>query len=443
MKLCLVALLLAVSSPAARAADPFAAARVSTLPNGLTVLLAPDSTATSVGIGVWVRAGSRYESPGATGATHLMERLMFMGTPKAGPGEYARRVQAEGGSFSAFTAADHTCFESDVPPAALETVLRLEADRLAALEMSPQRLEVARRTVQDERRGRADQTAVGRAVRLLYATAYAGHPYGVPVVGADEDVDRITLRQVQAYRAARYVPGRMLVTVAGAIDPVAALAAVKRTLGALPGGAVAPERPAAVPALVTRRAHVSQEAAAQVVAVGWRTPPAADPDAPALEALARVLAAGPSSRAPRLLVRAEGAPCLAAQGALDLRAAGGLLYVVTSVAPSSDTSRVELAVDELANALVREAVSADELEAAKRQIEADLLFAWQSPAGVSRALGESWLASGDALGPARRLERVRALTPADLQRVAARVLVPGGRVVVTLVPSARNLGGSR
>ncbi len=440
MKVHLVALLLAALPTAASAADPFAGARTVPLPNGLTVLLAPDSTAVSVGVGVWVRAGSRFESAGTAGITHLIERLMFMGTAKAGPGQFARRVQAEGGNAGAFTAADHTCFETVVPPAALETVLRLEADRFAALDLTQPKLDAARRTLLDQSRGRADQTGVGRALKLLYATAFAGHPYRFPVAGLDDDLRGLTLKQVQAYRAARYVPGRMVVTLAGRFETASALAAVKRTLGALPGAALAPER-AAAPGAGERRASVIAEATLPVLAMGWRTPPLADADTPALEVLARVFAAGGSSRIQRLLVRADSGSCVMAQGTLDARAAGGLLYALASPRPGVDTSRVERELTAAAAALTREPVSEAELEAGKRQVEADLLFSWQTPAGVGRELGAAWLATGDARAPAQRLERVRAVTAADLQRVAARVLVPAGRTVTWISPATRSEEG--
>lgn len=435
MKVFVLALLLAALPAPARAVNPFAAARVTTLPNGLSVLVAPDSTAQSVAIGVWVRAGTRHESAGTTGMTHLIERLMFTGTPRVGPGEYGRRLQAEGGTFSATSSADHTRFDVTVPPAALESALRLEADRLANLAISAPELDRAKRRTRDERRSRADQTPIGRLLRMLYGTAWAGHPYAAPVVGAEEDLDRVTLRGVQAYRAERYVPGRTLVTVTGRCDAAGALAAVRRTLGALPGRALAPDPVPPLPGAGERRARGVVDAQTALIAVGWRTPGQGDPDAAALEALARVFAAGGTSRLHTSLVRAAGAPCLLAQGGLDVRVLGGLLHVIAAPAPGADSARVERGILEAADALVREPVGAEELEAVKHQIELETLTRWQTPAGAGAACGESWLAQGDARAPLRRLERVRALTPADLQRAAARVFGADSRTVVWAVPA--------
>jgi zinc protease len=443
MKVLVLALLLTAMPVAARAADPFAAARVTTLPNGLSVLIAPDSTAQSVGLGVWVRAGTRHELAGSTGVTHLIERLMFTGTLKVGPGEYGRRLQAEGGAFSAFSSADHTCFEVTVPPSGLESALRLEADRFANLAISAAELDRVKRLTRDERRTRADQTAVGRVLRMLYGTAWSGHPYAAPVVGADEDLDRITLKQLQAYRADRYVPGHMLVTVMGRVEPAAALDAVRRTLGALPGRAFAPDPAPPLPPSGERRARGSVDAQTPLLAVGWRVPALGDADAAALEALARVFASGAGSRIQASMVRAAGAPCALAQGGLDVRALGGLLYVIGAPLPGVDSARVERGILEAADALVNAGVSADELEAVKRQIEADQLGSWQTPAGAGRAAGESWLAQGDPRGPRRRLDRVQALTSADLQRVARRVFAADTRTVVWIVPNARPEEGRR
>jgi zinc protease len=429
-------ILLALLLPgAAHAADPFASAQATTLPNGLTVLLAPDTTAASVEVGLWVRAGTRWESPGQSGISHLVERASYAGSAKLTAAAYARAIQLEGGTFSARTTPDGTQFSVTVAPEGLEAVLALEADRLASASLGSAALEAARRSLRLERGERSDRTPVGRALRLLFAKAFAGHPYRWPVVGLEGDLDRVTLRQAQAYRTARYAPGRMAVSLAGRFDAATALAAVRRTFGAWPGGRLDPEPGHPAPSAAGRAAERG-EGSVPVLAVGWRTPPATDPDAPALEALARILAWGSSSRLQRELVRASGAPCAVAQGELDLRVDGGLLHVLAAPAPGADTARVEGEILSLVQRVVRDGVTAAELEGAQRQIEVEAFSSWQTPAGVGRALGEAWLAGQNVTAPRTRLERVRALTPADLQRVATRLFTDDHRSVAVVTAAA-------
>jgi zinc protease len=437
---CLSLLLLALLAAPAAAADPTVAARTVTLPNGLTLLLLPDTLAASVDVGVWVRAGSIHEKAGATGLSHLVERLMYAGTPKRPAGAHARAVLAEGGTFSGQTTPDWTLYSTTVPPEGLEAVLEIEADRFAHTAIGAAALERARRAVREEGRGRADRTPAGHGLRALFATAFAGHPYAWPVVGRPEDLARVTLQQASAFRAARHAPARMRVTIAGRFDVATAVAAARRTLGTLPAGAAAAPAatpPAPAPQAAPRRARAGAEGTGALVAMGWRTPPQDDPDAPAVEALARILAGGAASRVQRELVRPDsGRVCAAAQGGLDLRAAGGLLHVLASPAPGADTATVERALAGVAARLAEAGPTEPEVASARRGLEVETRSALQSPAGLARLYGAAWLTGGRVDAVAERLERVRALTPADVQRAARRVLSPTQQTVVIVTPAA-------
>jgi len=415
-----------------------------TLRNGMRLLLAPDSSATAVDIAVWYRAGTVHERAGITGISHLFEHMMFRGSAHFGPQEHSRLIQAEGGTANAYTTPDYACYHQTVPAGALELVFRLEADRIGSLKLTPENLEAEKRIVREETRWRAELGAGGRTVQRLYALAYASHPYGWPVTGLEQDLERITLADCQAYFDDHYAPNNATVTVVGAFDAGVALRAAKRWLEPLKRRRVSAELPPPEPAQTAeRRAVASLDLPVPLLAAGWRVPGRPEPDDAALGLMLRILVSGPASRLQRALV--TGPPqCLSVQGAFDSWRAGGLLYFLAAAQPGADSAAVERALVDEVEKLDREPVSDEELERARRQEDLAVLFGRQTARGRAESLGSAFMLDGDWRAASQRLERLRALTPADLQRAAARVLVPAGRDIVWILPTrGANAQGGR
>ena len=291
-----------LAAPAAGGTQPAGPApatvvRLVTLKNGMQLLLAPDSSATATDVAVWYRAGTKHEHAGITGISHLFEHMMFDGSAHYGPQEHSRLVQAEGGTANAYTAPDYACYYETIPPAALELVFRLEADRIASLKLGSGALDAEKRMVREEKRWRADSGPAGRALQRLYRLAWATHPYRWPLVGLDEDLDHITLADCQQYFEDHYAPNNALVTVVGDFDPELALKAAQRWLEPLTRRRVMDDAPALEPTQTgeRRRSEPSELPFAQLV-VGWKTPGRPDPDAAELGLLAHLLVGGPDSR---------------------------------------------------------------------------------------------------------------------------------------------------
>ena len=420
----------AVSPAAAPATD----ARLVTLKNGMQLLLAPDTAASAVDVAVWYRAGSVHEHAGITGISHLFEHLMFTGSEHYAPQEHNRLVQAEGGSANAYTSPDYACYYQTIPPGALELVLKLEADRIGSLRLTAAALEAEKRVVGEERRWRAEKLPVGEALEALDRLAWPSHPYRWPVLGLDEDLARISLADCQAYYADHYAPNNATVTIVGRFDPDQALAAARRWLEPLKRRRVASDAPPAEPAQKDgRSAFARLDVPLGLLLVGWKVPAHADAEAPALALLSRILTGGAASRLQRALT-ADPLRCVSVQGSLDGRRDGGLLTVVAALRPGVDSARVERALVAEVEKLAREPVGEEELERVRRQEEIGTLLSWQTARGCAEALGSAQLLDGDWHAAALRLERVRQLTPADLQRAAARVLVAGGRNVLWVAP---------
>jgi zinc protease len=426
--------LAAAPAPVAAAVAPAADVRLVMLKNGMRLLLAPDSTAVAVDVAVWYRAGTVHEHAGLSGITRLFEQLMFAGSERYGPQEHSRLVQAEGGSAGAHTTSDYACYYQTVPSGALELVLKLEADRIGSLKLTAAALETGKGVVRAEKRRRTETFPIGNAFVELGRLAWPAHPYRWPVIGLDEDLDRISLADCQAYYLDHFAPNNATVTIVGRFDPDQALQLAKRWLEPLQRRRVANDAAPVEPAQKTgRRAFERMEVPLGVVLAGWRAPGHADPDSPALSLLTRILTGGPGARLQRALT-AEPLRCVLIQSALDDRRDAALFCAIAVLRPGTDSATVERALVEEVEKLALAPVGEEELDRARRQEEIGTLLEWQTVRGRAEALGSSQLVEGDWRAAARRLERVRRLTPADLQRAAARVLIAGGRNVLWIAP---------
>jgi len=412
-----------------------------TLGNGLVVLLAPDPRATALDVAVWYRAGARYEKPGTTGITYLFGRLMFRGSKEFPSGAHRNLIEAQGGSANSIANPDFMCFYETLPREGLELALRLEADRMSALEITQAKLDTELRAVRGERQ-RIQGNPLGRGLEELYARAFAGHPYGYPVLGTEQDLDRITLPDVEAYYRERFSPQNAVLTVVGAFDAASAQSLVRRYFERVPKHSGNRFQPTALAAQSEERhGWVPLNAPGSLLLVGWRGPAARDPDSPTLDLISHLLTAGPSSRLSRVLVR-SGQPFVGTQGRLDYNREASMLLCMAGVRAGSDSVEAEGTLVAEVEKLVREPVGEDELEPAKRRVEASLLFQSQTARDRAGALGLAQLLQDDFKPASDRIERIRRVTPADLQRVAAKVLRPEARTVVWVgSPSAPAGGG--
>ncbi|MEO5988719.1 MAG: pitrilysin family protein, partial [Candidatus Eisenbacteria bacterium] len=254
-----MAWLVCTVAPLARATDS-GVSRV-TLANGLRVVLAPDSAATAADVAVWYATGARSEKPGLSGMTRLFERLMFRGSAGVPDGEHRRRIHAQGGLANTTTTADYSCFWQTVPGEAVGLALQLEADRMAGLRPSAAALGEERRALVGDRRAAAQRAPIARGLAALYATVFAGQSYGRPLLGAEGDLDRVTLRDIDAWRKERYLPTNAVLTIVGRFEPVATLQRVRQAFGSLPKGAVLQSARMAAPSAPRRRFELSDSPA--------------------------------------------------------------------------------------------------------------------------------------------------------------------------------------
>ncbi|WP_284308580.1 M16 family metallopeptidase, partial [Hydrogenophaga electricum] len=274
-----MAFCLAVLAPAQAAENPPAVQRY-TLSNGMTLIVRPDHRAPTVVHMLWVRVGSMDEVDGASGIAHVLEHMMFKGTPDLAPGEFSRRVAALGGRENAFTTSDATAYHQQVAREHLEAVMRLEADRFERNRWDDDAFRKEIEVIKEERRQRVEESPRARMFEALNATMYLTSPYRRPVIGWMGDLVSLTPQEVREFRQRWYVPGNAAVVIAGDVEPERVRALAEALYGRIPAREVPARKPRDEvaqqgPRQLTYRARAEQA----LVALGWQTPQWAGPAA--------------------------------------------------------------------------------------------------------------------------------------------------------------------
>ena len=204
------------------------------LENGLRVITHEDHSTPIVHVQFWYHVGAKNEPEGRTGFAHLFEHLMFQGSANVAPEEHSSRIAAAGGNDNAYTTDDVTVYFETVPSNFLETVLWLEADRMASLDVSEENFESEREVVKEERRFRYESPPYGDVFMTLYENAFDVHPYSHPPIGSMEDLDNATIEDVRDFWATYYVPSNAYLVLAGDFDTDQALEWVQQYFGPIP-----------------------------------------------------------------------------------------------------------------------------------------------------------------------------------------------------------------
>jgi zinc protease len=389
-----------------------------TLDNGLRVLLLEDRRSPIVSFQVWYRVGSRDEARGATGIAHFLEHMMFKGTPRHGPREFARLVEANGGNDNAFTSQDVTSYFVNIAADRLDLVIDLEADRMQNLLLDPKDIESEREVVIEERRTRTEDDPGGFLAEEVASIAFKAHPYGSPIIGWTEDLKRVTPEEIRAFYRTYYVPGNALVVAVGDFSAPEVLAKVRARFGAIPRGP-APPRVTAVepPQNGERRVTVTKQAQLPIVYLGFHVPNQQAPDAPALELLSSILSGGRASRIYRHLVYDKQLALSAGGDYSYFSLDPNLFWFWATCMPGQTPETLEKALLAEMERLKTEPVTDEELRRAKNQAEAAFVFQEDSVHRRASLLARFELIGGHAAKDAY-LDRLRAVTAADVQRVA-------------------------
>jgi zinc protease len=440
---------LCVSSAAAQApggAHPVRVASVEgfteyRLPNGLRVLLAPDSATATVTVNVTYMVGSRFEGYGEKGMAHLLEHLMFKGTTRRH--NIYSELDVHGARWNATTASDRTNF-FEVGPARtgeVQWMLDLEADRMVNSRIAKTDLASEMTVVRNEyEEGENDPFSV--LLQRTVSAAYLWHNYGHSTIGARSDIENVPIERLQAFYRKYYQPDNALLVVAGKFSPAPTLAYIQATLGRIPKPVRSPAHGNVLYPTYTveptqdgeRSVTLRRTGDGQIVIVVYHTPALSSPDYPAVAVLSRVLGINPSGRLYQALVDTKLA---ASTGAFAGPAREpGLLYCFAQVRDtgSLDAARTAMlgAVDETRT----RTPTTEEVARAKTELLADIDRELRNTEQVGLGLSE-WQAAGDWRLLFVHRDRLRQVTPADVQRVAQAYLKPSNATVGLFYPTAK------
>ncbi|MGD2062655.1 MAG: pitrilysin family protein [Nitrospirota bacterium] len=427
--------------PAAHGEDLILPVQEHRLANGLRVVTLEDHSAPVAILQVWYHVGSKNEVPGKTGLAHLLEHMMFKGTATLGPGEFSRRVASGGGDDNAFTSRDYTAYFEKFAADRLSLGLRLEADRMRGLRLDPVEFDRERAVVKEERRMRTEDDPQAALVEQVHAAAFVAHPYRGPVIGWMADLDRVTVADLKAFYDYYYQPGNAVLVLVGDFDTSAVLEEVEATFGRIPAGPPPAEPDFSEPRQRgERRIVLRREAQLPFIYVAYHTPTLDHRDGHALEVLAQLLSGGKSARLYQSLVQ-ERQVALYTGASYDSDAEDPALFTVYgAIQPGHTTDEWQGLVATELQRLATEPVPERELTKAKNQIEAQFVFAQDSIFYLAMTLGRLYTTGRGIDDLNTYLARIRAVTAADVQRVARTYFQPDQHTVGILIPERATTG---
>jgi len=389
--------------------------------NGLTVLLAPDRSAPVVTFQVTYRVGSRNEVTGTTGATHILEHMMFKGSEgynDAKGNSVKQYLERVGGQYNASTSVDRTNYFATVGRDSLEGYVAIEADRMRRLLLRESDRQAEMTVVRNEyERGKNDPDNL--LLEAVTAAAYVALPYHHPTIGWLSDIEHVPIERLRGFYDTFYWPNNATVTVVGDIDTAATLALIRKYYG------VFPRAPFPIPELYTqepaqngaRRVTIEKPGELGTVVIAHKVPIGTDADQPALEMLDAILSSGKSARLYRALVD-QGLALSAASGT-DLHRDLSLHTLYAQLAPGASHEQVEKSLLAELDKIKTDGVTSEEIERVKQQYLAADAYRRDGTAAVASELNE-WIAIGDWTLYVRFPEAVEHVTPADVQRVAKK-----------------------
>ncbi len=412
---------------------PFLLGQRATLPNGARLVVARTPGLHSAMVALYVRSGSRHETPGAGGAAHFVEHLLFRGS-RGYPDSRAMNaaVEAAGGSMNAMTARDHTCFFTSLHPAGLETGI----DVLADLARRPlfRDVEVERQVILEEILDEVDSR--GRDVdpdNLVKRIAFPGHGLGRKIAGTRASVSALDDAAIRAHHARHYGAANVVLVAAGPVSYEEVVALATPRLSALPRGAPArSEPPPPWPAGPVVRV-VEHDDAQVEFSLAFPSVPERHRDHAAALVVRRILDDGLSSRLPFEVVERQGLAYSVHASIETFEDAG--LFTFEGACTASRLGRVVEEILRVAAGVVDGVLPADELARVKERHRMSLTFALDNP---SELVG--WFGTGELLGSEETLEercrRVERVTAADVRRVARAMFRREGLVAVAVGPGA-------
>jgi len=405
------------------------------LPNGLRVLLFPDQSKQTITVNITYLVGSKHENYGETGMAHLLEHLVFKGTPKHPniPQELTEHGTRPNGTtwfdrtnyFETFAATEEN----------LRWALDLEADRMVNSYIAKKDLDSEMTVVRNEFE-MGENSPFGVLLDRIFSAAFDWHNYGKSTIGARSDIENVPIDRLQAFYRKYYQPDNSVLLVAGKIDEEKTLALVNEYFAKIPK----PDR--VLPKIYTtdpvkdgeRTVVVRRVGDTQLVGAGYVIPSGAHPDAAAIQVLAQVLADSPSGRLYKSLVEPKKAAQVLGMAMTFAEPSLILLGAEVRKEQSLDEARSELL--KVIENISSQPVTKEEVDRARTNLLKEVELGLNSSERVGLELSE-WIGMGDWRLLFINRDRLRKVTPEDVQRVAAYYLKQSNRTLGMFIPTEK------
>ena len=402
------------------------------LPNGLKVLLFPDTSRPTVTVNVTYLVGSRHENYGETGMAHLLEHLLFKGAKK-NP-DITRQFADRGMDFNGTTSLDRTNYYEvfQASQANLDWALQMEADRMTGSFIAQKDLDSEMTVVRNEFES-GENSPSGVLMKRMQSVAYDWHSYGRSTIGNRSDIENVRIGNLQAFYRTWYQPDNAVLLVAGKFDAHATLAKISRLFGTIPK----PKRQ--LPAFWTveptqdgeRSFAVRRQGDVQIVMLGYKVPSSLHDDSDVMAFASAILGDVPTGRLHKGLVETGKASQVFSFG--ETGYAPGLQYVGAVVKKGEPVEPVRAALTEAVETFGDKPPTNEEMARIRRMYENEMERSLNDPQRVGVALSET-IALGDWRLFFTGRERIKTITADEVAAVARRYFKRDNRVTGTFIP---------
>ena len=412
-----------------------------TLSNGLQVVVITDRRAPVVTHMVWYRVGSADEHAGKSGIAHFLEHLMFKGTHDIPPGQFSPIIARNGGDDNAFTSWDYTGYYERIARDRLEMVMRMEADRMRNLNLTPNVIDSERNVIIEERRQRTDNNPGAVLGERMRAMLYPNSPYGTPVIGWLHEMQGLTREDALAWYRLYYAPNNAILVVAGDVSAAELRPLAERYYGRLRPSANLPPRkwptdpPPVGPMRVSHRdAKVLQPSLSRLYpSVSYTT--AHGREAAALDVAMEILGGSETSRLYRALVEGQHIAVSASASSDTDGLAGGSVSLDATPAEGVSLENLETAMDQVVQQFVHDGPTDEELARAKSNLEAAAVYARDGQESLAYIYGSS-LAEGESLDSIVTWpHQIDAVTKDDVMAIVRSTISADASVTGYLLPA--------
>ena len=407
--------------------------KLTTLDNGLTLIVREDHNAPVVSAQAWCAAGSIHESRWlGAGLSHILEHMLFKGTTTRPGSRIDQEVQEAGGYMNAYTSFDRTVYHIDVPNTGAVKAIDILCDIMQHATLPPDELAKEMDVIRREMDMCHDDPG-RRASRRLFETAYTQSPYRYTIIGYPDIFNEVKPEDIRNYYTEKYAPNNVFFVVAGDVKNDEVVAQIK--------AAYAQSKAKAMPPVVlpleprqTAAREIIEESPVELghIHFAWHIPELRHPDVPVLDVLAVLLGSGRSSRLYQQVRERQGVVHQVDAWTYSPGLPG--LFGISSVVDGDQFEAANAAVLAEVEKIKSLSVSADELHKAIKQFISATLSSRKTMEGQAQNLGGNWLAANDLNFSERYLAAVKHVTTADVQRVARHYLTRENRTLYALLP---------